>query len=434
MRSFSQLLMLIPTLILVSIIIFFMKQNVPQDPVEQYADIYSNDGRVSVLSSKEYNSIAYQLKLNQPNFYFSIRPNHFPDSIHTILPLQRRATTKALLKKYKNWHLVDHLMQWRYFYAEDEIKAISLVNALAKEINVELTDEFNSAPDSIKILVNDLSSNKIRWPIPSFKWHGLSNQYHHWVATCLSNKPAKSSVSNDDVFSLVLHALRWTLLLSMMSILLAYPLGVALGLMFHLSDSNIWRYMQKLFDALYTIPMFCLGTLLVMFFTTDDYGKWTNLFPAIHSMDYTGTGFVDNISNNAKFLILPVICMVTHYIGIISYYMSSNLSKELTKPYIRTALSKGVSRSDIIKKHAFKNSIFPIITLLTGAIPASLAGALIIEVIFNIPGMGKLIYSSVRLADWNVLFPAILMISFATLIFYWLADIIYQTLDSRAKI
>lgn len=420
-----RLFFILPTILVVTIIAFFLKSNMSIDPVEHHAGIYGNERTDYTLSNKEYLDIAGKLNLDKPQFYFSIKPSHYPDTLHQILPFSKQKKAKKLLTKFKDWRSIEQVLNRK----EASLPSDTLITNL-------LTDKvINIKKDtSLLKMVRQIEESESSFVFPSFSFHGSDNQYHHWITDAFSNQAMKSSVSGKKVRIVLFNAFRWTLILTFFAMIITYPLGIWLGVKIHQSKSKIWVWVMNAFDAIYSFPLFILATLLIVFFTTDDYGKWTNLFPAIHAMNIENKGLFSFLQENIVFFILPVICLVLHYTGVVIYYMSSSLGAELEKPYIKTSIAKGQSYKSAINKHAFKNAIFPIVTIVTGSIPASLAGSLIIEVIFNIPGMGWLIYNSVQLADWNVLFPGIILLSAFTILFYWLADILYARIDKRVTI
>jgi len=114
--------------------------------------------------------------------------------------------------------------------------------------------------------------------------------------------------------------------------------------------------------------------------------------------------------------------------------MESSLSNELNKLYARTALSKGLTYKAMIKKHGFKNALLPIITLLSSAVPGTIAGSVIIESIFNIPGLGRLIYESVLTADWNVVFGVVFLVAIITSISFLISDVLYAKVNPKIQL
>ena len=103
----------------------------------------------------------------------------------------------------------------------------------------------------------------------------------------------------------------------------------------------------------------------------------------------------------------------------------------IQQDYIRTAKAKGLGKSQVIWKHAFRNSLFPIITLFANVFPAALAGSVVIEVIFNIPGMGKLTLASILEQNYPVVFAILMLAAVMTMVGMLVADILYAMTDPR---
>ncbi len=106
----------------------------------------------------------------------------------------------------------------------------------------------------------------------------------------------------------------------------------------------------------------------------------------------------------------------------------------LQQDYIRTARAKGVSENKVIMKHAFRNALLPIITMLGNVLPRLIGGSVVLEVIFGLPGMGKLLYDSIIRQDFPVIFPIIMLVACLTIVGYLLSDILYQIIDPRVKL
>ncbi len=107
---------------------------------------------------------------------------------------------------------------------------------------------------------------------------------------------------------------------------------------------------------------------------------------------------------------------------------------EFTQPYVGMLRSQGVAEKTILRKHIIGNALFPVITMIGGAIPALLSGSLIIEVIFSIPGMGRLMYNSLMSRDWPVAFPILMFGAAITILSYLITDIVYKWMDPRVKV
>jgi peptide/nickel transport system permease protein len=184
---------------------------------------------------------------------------------------------------------------------------------------------------------------------------------------------------------------------------------------------------------LYSLPVFWVATMLLVFFTTPEYGM--DWFAGVglgretgHSSTYAL--LLDRIAH----LILPVLCLVYPSLAFISRQLSGAMQDELKKDYITTARAKGLSEKVVIWKHAFRNSLFPLITVFASILPATIAGSVVIEVIFNIPGMGKLMVDSIFLQDWPIVFIILLLGALLTMAGILLADILYAKFDPRVRL
>ena len=430
---FRKLLLILPLLLVISIIVFFARYLTPQDPVEQSLGIYHQEEVDAFPYTKEaYEKVAITLGLHKSKFYFSVRPNYIPkDYDKIVFPSEKKIATK-LLKAGVKWNQVSEFLK-----IENNSSNVNLLSKIADEIliNGSTSIDYSSLDDLDKARIDALKIyQNSKYFYPSFQWHGTDNQYHNWLLEFFSNQKLKSNIDSSLVMPKIKKALAWTLSISLFAIFFSYLFGVLLGYKQIRSEHNIWKNIQTVLDVFFTMPLFWIATIAIVFFTTSDYGNWTNIFPSVHSMDFSGDSFLKQLFRNFHHLILPIICVVLHTTGYISGIMATNLKVQLNRPYILTAKQKGLSNDQIIRDHGLKNALFPILTLLTGSIPSAISGSLILEIIFNIPGIGKLLYNSILLADWNMVFPIVFIIAIVTAISYWLADILYQSFDPRIKL
>jgi len=105
----------------------------------------------------------------------------------------------------------------------------------------------------------------------------------------------------------------------------------------------------------------------------------------------------------------------------------------IRQDYIRTARAKGVSENKVIWRHAFRNSLFPLITIFSAVLPATLAGSVLVEVIFNIPGMGRLMLGSIFSSDWPIVITVLMLVAVLTMLGNLLADILFAWVDPRVN-
>ena len=187
------------------------------------------------------------------------------------------------------------------------------------------------------------------------------------------------------------------------------------------------RWVDQLFSiswyVLYAIPTFWFATLMVVFFTTPEYGSWTDIFPSIGIKPSFGkVTFMSELIQNIGQIILPILCLTLMSLPYITIQLRKDLILALGSPFVLTARAKGVNEARVISRHALPNALVPYITILTGAIPQVFTGSVLIEVIFNIPGIGKLMLNSMELGDWPVVFTIVIVISVVTIIGYFIGD------------
>lgn len=428
----KNLLSIIPLLFVLSIIVFLLRFATPQDPVEQSLGLFQQlDSEALPYTIEQYESKAIELGLDKDLFYFSFQPNYITaEAKNLLLPLDKNIA-KTLLKNGCKWKDIKSFIS---------LKNNSPDNLLLTQIATDLTTNGNTSIDYSHLPQKDQSTinSLIGKPrqgfyYPVLRWHGADNQYHHWISGFFSAKKLRSIQNNSLVIPKIARALAWTLSIAFLSILTSYSLGVFIGFKQVSSAHNRWNKVQVILDFFYTMPHFWIATLAIVFLTTSEYGKWTNIFPSVHSINFNGDFILIEIIKNFKHLLLPIFCISIHSIGFLSSMMADNLKNQLSKPYFLTAKQKGLSRAVILKNHGFKNAIFPILTMLTNVIPATFSGSLISEIIFNVPGVGRLLYNSILQADWNVVFPIVLLAGIITSVSFWFSDILYAKFDPRVN-
>ena len=219
-----------------------------------------------------------------------------------------------------------------------------------------------------------------------------------------------SLVDGKPIHSKILYALGWTIGLSFIALVLTYLITLILGRVIF-SIRAFWAL--NLFKLLYAIPMFWLCTLMIIFFTTSSFGSWTNIFPAVRAFDQSGIWWRDFLAN-IHLLILPIFCIILHDLAYTTRLLINNLQSEDYMPYGRVLQSKGLERGYIISRHLAPNAVIPLTIAVIMAIPGAVGGSLVIEMIFNIPGIGRLLYNAILSEDWNVVLATTLMIAIVT--------------------
>jgi len=234
------------------------------------------------------------------------------------------------------------------------------------------------------------------------------------------------------VIEIIKNTLPNTAILAISSILIAVILGIFLGI-FSALNKNTWidYFIQLLSTLGMSIPSFFSAILFAWLFgyVLSDF-TGLNMTGSLYELDDYG----ENVTINLKNLILPSIVLGIRPVAVISQMMRNSLLKVLSENYIRTAYAKGLSKFTIIKDHAIKNSLNPVITALSGWFASMLAGSVFVEYIFGWNGLGKEIVDSLNSLDVPVLIGAVLTIAFIFILINIFVDIIYTWLDPKVKL
>jgi peptide/nickel transport system permease protein len=225
-----------------------------------------------------------------------------------------------------------------------------------------------------------------------------------------------------------------TLLLSGTALLLSLAISIPLGVYSAVYHRRVFDRLVNIFAvALYSIPLFWLGILLIVFFSVQSQKWdlwWLPQFPSGGIEDSrNGGGFGDRIEH----LILPMVTLASFQIGIWTAYIRSSMLEALGQDYVRTARSKGVREVAVLYRHAFRNALLTLTTLIGLAVPGLFGGALLIEYIFAWPGMGALTIEAVGRRDYTMVQATTLLFAFLTMIGNMVADLLYGLIDPRVR-
>ncbi|MGK0313804.1 MAG: peptide/nickel transport system permease protein [Saprospiraceae bacterium] len=420
-----------------SCLAFYLKNNVPSDPVEIILSLQGID-ETDEDFSEAYDAKMIELGMNLPSFYFSIQSNYtsWIDNYEGESSTKRFATELAN-RKYKKVDILELISIASQLH--DKEKRTLLICQTPQEVverldRPQLASISSGIKSSIKILSAKMEINKVRWHYPTASWHGLKNQYHYWVSSFIIGDFGVSLVDAQPVFKKIWNSMRWTLMLLIISLGFAGIISFIIGIYNGVNQgSKFDRWSNAILFLFYSIPKFWLATLMIIFFTTAEYGNWTNIFPSVGDWP-SMTGFFDLVTKSANKLILPVLVIVIPDVAYLSRLIRASVIEEKNKEYIKTARSKGIPKRQIVLHHLVPNSMIPTITLLAGVIPGALGSSLIIEVIFNIPGIGRLMFESIKSADWAIVFPIIMIVSILTVIVFLVADILIAWLNPKIKL
>jgi len=238
------------------------------------------------------------------------------------------------------------------------------------------------------------------------------------------------------VLSTLVSKLRYSISLSVISLLLAYLISIPLGIYSAVfKDSPADRTLTVGLFMLYALPSFFVATLLLYTFSQGSSFEALRIFPTggFQSRDAMQLTSLQQIGDVAWHLVLPILCLTYGSLAALSRYMRTGLLDVIRSDYVRTARAKGLPEWVVIGKHAVRNGLLPILTLLAGLLPEVLGGSVIIETIFGIPGMGLWTVESIFQRDYNVVMAVTLLSAVLVLVGILLTDLSYALVDPRIR-
>ena len=249
-------------------------------------------------------------------------------------------------------------------------------------------------------------------------------QYGVWVGHLITGQLGYSYKLNQSVASLIVDRLPKTILLVGLANLFALVFAVPLGLLQARRRNSALDYsVTGVAFIFYSMPLFWLSLLLVIIFSIDV--RW---FPP-----EAPQGSLAQVLTAPGGLVLPVAALTLITIALFSRYMRSSAIDSLTQDYIRTAQAKGLGDAKLLRRHVLRNSLLPTITLIGLTLPVVVSGALLVESVFNFPGMGLLFWNAAQAQDYPVLLACTVVVGVATAIGSLLADLLYMVVDPRIR-
>ena len=259
----------------------------------------------------------------------------------------------------------------------------------------------------------------------------LYEQYWLWLKRIVTLDFGDSIKFKRPVWDVLKERIPVSLKLALTSLILAYLIAVPIGIYSASHQySRIDQGVTLILFILYSLPSFWVATMLIVLLGGGDF---LDIFPVfgLSSVGAERMDFWSRFWDAAWHLVLPVFCMTYAALAALSRYMRTAMLEVIRQDYITTARAKGLSEKVVIYKHALRNSLIPIITLLAQILPATIGGSIIVETIFTIPGMGRLVWEAILARDYPVIMADLTFVAFLTLVGILVADILYSIIDPR---
>jgi len=282
----------------------------------------------------------------------------------------------------------------------------SLIHLIPGDPAVQIAGE-NARPEDVRQVRHALGLDQ-----------PLGRQYVNYLRNILHGDLGRSFQTNESVAVQIRQRYPATIELAMgamfIALLVAFPLGIISAIYRNSWIDNVARFFALLGVSM---PSFWFGPLLIIAFAI--HHEW---FP------------VSGRDEGLKSLVLPAVTMGLALAAILTRMIRVSLAEELTQLYVTTAVAKGVSRGKAIFRHALKNALIPVITVLALQFGSLLTGAIITEQIFSWPGLGRLLIQSINQRDYPQVQASILVIALTYILVNFASDLLYGVVDPRIKL
>jgi peptide/nickel transport system permease protein len=255
-------------------------------------------------------------------------------------------------------------------------------------------------------------------------------RYAKWLWAFVHGQPGYSLQYSVPVMDLITPRLVNTLLLSVSALLIGSLVAVAIGIY-----AAVHRYSWADYASMalafvgFSVPAFWLALILVVLFSVQL--QW---LPASGLSDpRTAPGLWSGLVDRVQHLILPISVLAFSETAATSRFMRSSLLDVLNQDFLRTARAKGLTEQAVVLRHALRNALIPVVTVIAVSIPRVIGSAVVIETIFNYPGMSKLLYDAIMANDFPLVMPILLIVATLVVVFNLAADVVYGYLDPRIR-
>ncbi len=438
--TIKRLIGIFPTLVLITLLLFILDQIAPGDRVARTLaiegispDRYIEQYRITYVNK------AKELHFDKAPFYVVMTPQYMPQEIMQIYPLTLRSSIKKLSHRIKNRELakkyIDLIQQitasgfnenngqriWNLILLEDHPDKIrSYIPSISPHVNNHpLLSEWIAVTSTLKL-------SESTFAVPRFEWHGMNNRFHYFLSQAYHFRENISLVDGRKATVKIGQALKWTISVGLLALLISAVASLILACLMGIYEGH-WMVnliLVKLIAVL-SMPVFWIATVALVFLTSDLYSSWLHWFPGVSPMIITDETSVWLIWKDfIGKLMLPILVTAIPTAAYLTKLIYTDILKYKRQPYVQAAVSRGLGIIKIMRAYILPNAMLGYLTVLCGAIPGIISGSLVIELIFNIPGVGLLLIRSIEQQEWPVIIPLAMLIAVITIVSYLLSDLL----------
>ncbi len=265
---------------------------------------------------------------------------------------------------------------------------------------------------------------------------GLINGYFTWLGNVVKGDLGLSFKYNLPVAQVISENMWTSFAIAIVATILQFAIAIPLGITSATHQYSKRDYAVTVFTMMgLSLPTYFFAAIIIKVFSVD-----LGLFPSSGLIDasavypHTFMGYFTKFIDMAHHLVLPITCTVILSLGGLMRYTRTNTLEVLSADYIRTARAKGLPEKQVIYKHAFRNTMIPLVTLLAGILPSLFGGMMITEEVFGIPGIGQKAYAALTAGDVPFVMGYNMFLAILTVIGTLFSDIMYCVVDPRVKL
>ena len=262
-------------------------------------------------------------------------------------------------------------------------------------------------------------------------------RYVRWLGQFFTGNFGYSFAQGRPVADILLEALPNTLVLAGISLILVFLSGVVIGVLQAVRQNSFVDGLLSVISLFfYSMPSFWLALMLMLIFALKAHEwNWPIALPAtgVTSVDYDFLGVGEKLRDRLAHLVLPVSTLTLALAAGVARYTRGQMLEVVRQDYIRTARAKGLPESAVMVKHALRNSLIPVVTLLGLYLPFLFSGAVFVEVIFAWPGMGRVIVDAILQRDYPVVMATSFLFAVMVVLGNLIADVLYAVVDPRIR-
>ncbi|HYI14521.1 MAG TPA: ABC transporter permease [Thermomicrobiales bacterium] len=253
-------------------------------------------------------------------------------------------------------------------------------------------------------------------------------QYGRWAKSLFTGEFGYSYRTRAPVIDLIKQRLPTTLYISGLAFLLSILIAIPIGVLSAVKQYSVFDNVATTLAFIgFSLPTFCTGLLFILLFTIK-----LDWFPSIYRSTVEGDG-LSGLWARIEQAIMPITVLALFQAATLMRFVRASMLENVHQDYVRTARSKGLAERSVITRHALRNALIPVVTIVALSLPGVITGAVVTEQIFRVPGMGDLLISSIRNNDTPVVMTITFLFAVLVVIFNLVADVIYGILDPRIK-